>query len=194
MIEQQAYKATSLTSIYIQETNCISPTNKPRVTESAKHNIVDAVDEYVNRKRQKCNIVVYGLPESSTTESGSKDARGIQDLIKDMKVNNAQVTKVSRLGKIQPNKPRPLLVTVDNERNKWLLLKSAPMLRKIPKWQSVYVSPDLTMKEREINRALHQELKRRKEAGEKDLIIKRGKIINRQAGDGPNQPAVQPDK
>ena len=68
------------------------------------------------------------------------------------------------------------------------------MLRKIPKWQSVYVSPDLTMKEREINRALHQELKRRKEAGEKDLIIKRGKIINRQAGDGPNQPAVQLDK
>ena len=58
----------------------------------------------------------------------------------------------------------------------------------------MYVSPDLTMKEREINRALHQELKRRKEAGEKDLIIKRGKIINRQAGDSPNQPAVQPDK
>ena len=74
-----------------------SPTNKPRVTESAKHNIVDAVDEYVNREWRKCNIVVYGLPESSTTESGSKDARGIQDLIKDMKVNNAQVTNIKYL-------------------------------------------------------------------------------------------------
>ena len=74
------------------------------------------------------------------------------------------------------------------------LLKSAPLLRKISKWQSVYVSPDLTLKEREINRALHQELKRRKDAGEKDLIIKRGKIINRQASDGPNQPAAQHDK
>ena len=46
----------------------------------------------------------------------------------------------------------------------------------------MYITPDLTIKEREINRALHQELKRRKEAGEKDLIIKRGKIINKQAG------------
>ena len=57
----------------------------------------------------------------------------------------------------------------------------------------MYITPDLTIKEREINRALHQELKRCKEASEKDLIIKRGKIVNRQAGSDPNQPAAQTD-
>ena len=67
------------------------------------------------------------------------------------------------------------------------------MLRKSAKWQSVFISPDLTIKEREINRALHQELKRRKEAGEKDLVIKRGKIINGQAREGPDHPTINPN-
>ena len=63
------------------------PTNKPRVAESNKHNIVDAVDKYVDRERRKCNLVVYGLPECpepATKESGSKDERVFQDLVKDM--------------------------------------------------------------------------------------------------------------
>ena len=40
---------------------------------------------------------------------------------------------------------------------------------------------------------LHQELKRRKEAGEKDLVIKRGKIIKRQAREGPNHSTTNPN-
>ena len=93
-------------------------------------------------------MVIYGLPESlesSTTESGFKDANGFQELTKDIKVNNVHVIKVSRLGKIQTGKQRPLLVTVDSERIKWSILKSAPMLRKSSKWQSVFISPDLTI-------------------------------------------------
>ena len=43
----------------------------------------------------------------------------------------------------------------------------------------MYISPDLTPKEREINRQLHTELKRRKQAGETNLMIKRGKIITK---------------
>ena len=44
----------------------------------------------------------------------------------------------------------------------------------------IYPGPDLTPKERETNRQLHTELKRRKQAGETNLMIKRGKIIIRQ--------------
>ena len=44
----------------------------------------------------------------------------------------------------------------------------------------MYISPDLTPKERETNRQLHTELKRLKQAGETNLMIKRGKIIIRQ--------------
>ena len=101
-------------------------------------------------------MVLPECPETATKESGSKDEMVFQDLVKDMNVKNVQVTKVSRLGKTQPNKSRPLLVTpVKNERTKWLLLKSAPLLCKVSKQQSVYITPDLTIKEREINRALH---------------------------------------
>ena len=112
-------------------------TSTARVSDLTRHNIVDAVDEYVDCKQLKCNLVIYDLPESlesSTTESGFKDASGFQELAKDIKVNNVQVIKVSRLGKIQTGKQRPLLVTVDSERIKWSILKSAPMLWKSSKW------------------------------------------------------------
>ena len=59
--------------------------NTVRVTELTRHNIVDAADKYVNRERWKCNLVVYGLPESlesSTTESGSKDTSSFQEVTK----------------------------------------------------------------------------------------------------------------
>ena len=166
-------------------------TSAARESVSTRHNTVNVVDEYVDRERRKCNLVVYGLAESiesSTTESGSKDASGFQELTKDIKVNNVQVTKVSRLGKIQTGKQRPL--SVDSERAKWSVLKSAPMLRRCARWQSDFISPDLTIKEREIKRALYQELKRRKEAGEKDLVIKRGKIINRRGREGSDYPTT----
>ena len=117
--------------------------NTVRVSQLTRHNIVDAADKYVNRERWKCNLVVYGLPESLeslTTESGSKDTSSFQEVTKNIKVKNAQVIKVSWLDKTQPNKQGPLLVTADSERTKWSILKTAPMLRKVPKWQSVYFS------------------------------------------------------
>jgi len=40
-----------------------------------------------------------------------------------------------------------------------------------------YISPDLTLKECEINRKLKEELWSHKSAGEKDLYTKRGKIV-----------------
>ena len=54
----------------------------------------------------------------------------------------------------------------------------ATKLRKSDKWNKIYVSPDLTVREREVNRALRDELKRRRANGEQNLIIKRGRIVS----------------
>ena len=58
-------------------------------------------------------------------------------------------------------------------------MRNTKTLRNSSSYQNVYVSPDLTPKEREINKCIRQELRRRKEAGEPDLIIKRGKIVSK---------------
>ena len=64
------------------------------------------------------------------------------------------------------------------------ILKQATKLRKSSKWSDIYISPDLTPKERSHNKKLRDELKMRKDAGEKDLYIKPGKIVSRPLGNG----------
>ena len=53
----------------------------------------------------------------------------------------------------------------------------------------MYISPDLILKEREQGKKLRDKLKRRKEAGEKDIYIKSGKTVshNIQAPKGVNK-------
>jgi len=46
-------------------------------------------------------------------------------------------------------------------------------------FQKVYLSPDLTPQERKENRELLMELKRRREEGEKDIMIRRGRIVKK---------------
>lgn len=60
---------------------------------------------------------------------------------------------------------------------KKIILSKLSSLRKIEHWRGIYISPDLTPKEREANQLLRAELKRRKSAGKENLIIRRGKIV-----------------
>ena len=58
-----------------------------------------------------------------------------------------------------------------------------------PTWSNIYISLGLTPKEHQQNQLLRDELKIRRNAGEKDLYIKHGKIVSRQADAGSS---VQP--
>lgn len=49
---------------------------------------------------------------------------------------------------------------------------------------NVYISPDLSPKEREANRKLREELAARRSAGENNLTIRGGKIVSVAAGQG----------
>lgn len=61
------------------------------------------------------------------------------------------------------------------------------VLRKAPQINSgtptaqerVYINPDLTSKEREQEKVLRKEKKERESKGEKDLVIRNGKIVVR---------------
>ena len=52
-------------------------------------------------------------------------------------------------------------------------------------YQNVFISPDLSPKERASNKILRQELRLRKEAGEANLIIRCGKIVTKQVVPNP---------
>jgi len=144
---------------------------------------IEVVDEYVDRERRKVNLIVHNLPESDATKLSDRVAHDISTfesiVAKDLKIEEARVTNAVRLGKVTQGHPRVLLLTMCSEHIKWKILNQATKLCDSSTWKKVYISPDLTAKEREVNRKLCDELKRRKEAGEMNLMIKRGKIIER---------------
>ena len=107
------------------------------------------------------------------------------------RIENISIVKVTDLGRLNPEKPRPLLVNLSDSSSRKYLLQNARMLRGNSECNRVYISPDLSPKERELNKKLHTELKRHKQAGETNLIFKKGKIVTNVAGSsGPQQNTV----
>ena len=161
----------------------------------AKDTTTQAIDEYMDRERRKCNIIIHSMPE----ETPSQDHEKVGSLLEsEFDVPKLSISSITWLGKSSGNKPRLMLVALDKEQHKRTIIKKATKLRESRRWNTIYVSPDLTIKEREINKALRDELKRRKENGEQNLIIKRGRIVskgnnfqltNRAA---PSSPSAQP--
>ena len=78
---------------------------------------------------------------------------------------------------------RPLLVKPKgkHENLRGEMLRNAKKLRNTTKEQlkKIIITPDMTVKEREISRKLREDLRIRREAGEENLVIRRGKIVNR---------------
>ena len=96
-------------------------------------------------------------------------------------LSNIKVQRVACLGapKSSTSKPQLLLIEFGDVSMKRTILKQATKLRKSSTRSNVYISPDLTPKERSQNKLLRDELKMQKAAREKDIYIKRGKIVSR---------------
>ena len=78
-------------------------------------------------------------------------------------------------------KPRLLRVILSSIEKKSNILANAPKLKKIGNQsiRKLYITPDMTPKEREEDTKIRKELTRRRAQGENDLMIRRGKIVRR---------------
>lgn len=117
--------------------------------------------------------------DSEQPDNLLSDAESFSNMvINTLGMDELKVSKMYHLGKKVENKSRHLLVSLETLSMKRTLLSKSAILRKSEHWKDVFVSPDLTPKERKTNRLLRTELKRRKSAGEQqNLIIRRGKIV-----------------
>jgi len=71
-----------------------------------------------------------------------------------------------------------LKVQLHNLQHKRLLLSNAKKLRGLSgNFQKIYITPDLSLKERQDNKVLWDELLRRRSNGKRGLIIRRGQIV-----------------
>ena len=124
--------------------------------------------------------MVHNLPEPeqpSAQERTSADTKTVKGY--KLSVTDVKICKVLRLDKYKEKARRSLLVVFDDEKTKWTCLRRASRLKDDAVFQKVYLSPDLTPQERKENRELLMELKRRREEGEKDIMIRRGRIVKK---------------
>ena len=139
------------------------------------------VDEYLDHERRKINLIVYNLAEpsgQSATERIKLDSEKLAHLFhSEFHIENIEITKCIRLGKPNQDRARPVLITIPNANVRSTILRNASSLRKTEKFENVFISPDMTVKEREEAKKLRAELQRRRSQGEQNLVIRRGKII-----------------
>lgn len=149
----------------------------PSLTNASSFLAVNVIDEYADRDRRKCNLIVFNTPESIDTGGGT-DTENFVTLCKSALNYDVKPTKVLRLGK-KGVKPRPLLVALESEEIKKHILMHARHLRTSEQYKGIFISSDMTKSEREQHKVLRAELQQRKSQGETNLVIRNGQIIVR---------------
>ena len=118
-------------------------------------------------------MLIYNLPETSS----SQDENWFTDLCKSVFDIDVKVTKILRLGKPVEEKARPLLIVIEDLSHKEFIVSHSYYLRHHSQYENIYISTDRTKFQRQKHRKLVQELKKRREGGEKNLIILNGEIV-----------------
>lgn len=160
----------------------IPPQVKEKPGLSTEKAIAGIFDDFLDKEKRKLNVVMHNIPESTGETYADRvqaDKSMFREVVRDSMYLNVKVTKAYRVGKPTQGRPRLLIVGLENGEVKAEILKLAPQLRASDKWRDVYISPDLSWKEREEGRRLREELRRRTSAGEVNLIIRRGRVISK---------------
>lgn len=146
-----------------------------------KEKSVDLTSEVTERILRRRNVIVAGIPEcteGSVSERKTEDERRLQEVRAVLGCTTEGVEEVTRLGRIQAGKNRLLRVKLEKEEDRQGLLRRAPRLKvAVCLWmRKVFINPDRTRLEQEQNRILRDELKRRRQNGEK-VFIRSGKVL-----------------
>ena len=144
--------------------------------------MVNRFDEYLENEKRKKNVVVFNMPEpdgATSNQQMEQDKYAFTQLVKEHLHINPRVESCWRVGRRSDNRHRLLVVTLGSEGEKWEILRQAPLLKDAGLSPRVYINPDLSAREREKAKQLREELASRKASGETNLIIRRGKIVNR---------------
>ena len=130
-------------------------------------------EEMKEREEKKENIVVYGLGESEE-EDGKKrkedDLKAVYTMVEAIDVDfRGEIKGSYRAGaKVPGGRPRPLIVTVEDEETREKILANARRMAGKEEWKRVYVAQDLTWRQREEIRNEEKKLKEKAEKRTKE--------------------------
>lgn len=158
---------------------------KKVVTESVDAANKSVVKHLSEQERRKFNLMIFRVRESNSEEANDRikyDTDKFNEIMdKDLGLGtNNSIHAITRIGKrIRGNDDtRPMRVTMKTVEDRKRVLDRIRELRsnKDDKIVDIFIQPDLSQDEREERKKLRAELISRREAGEKDLSIRRGRI------------------
>jgi len=133
---------------------------------------IELLNELYDRQSRANSVIIFNLPKHSfENPTNLSDMSLLKDIINDIGLN-IQIIKAHRLGKSISNRPRPLKVSLPNSSDNFLVLRSQNKLHGSHKWPDIRFSSDRSAKQCEFMSNLREELRKRRDKGEKDLIIK----------------------
>jgi hypothetical protein len=162
------------------------------------HLVREELGEIREIESKKLNLVVFGLTETPVKgndeilKSKEEDAKNINKLCHLLSGDDGLRCKSSRRLGVNSDisKNRPILVEFNLTEEKQSVLRNAFRLKGVEgKFASIGISNDFTLKQRQTHRKLVQEMIKRKDEGEANLVIRQGRIVTRT---NPTQPIRTP--
>lgn len=136
------------------------------------------ISEINDRQKRKCNLMFFGVAETSGAtkdERAANEKQLVVDVVKFLTPTiRTDFTRITRLGKYDSNRrsARPIKVTLDSEDLVHQIIKNSRRLRESQSYRHINVSVDRTPTQNEYYRGVRQELKDRTDGGETGLRIK----------------------
>lgn len=153
-----------------------------QVEEASEKLFSSVIQEVEDRNRRRLNLIVAGIPEGEGSQGERKaaDTEKISSLLGELDNDwdNDSIEHVHRIGNNLSKGPRLIRVTCSEESVKKDILRKAKQLRDLPAHSNVYINPDLTLRQRDENKRLRNELKTRRSRGE-NVLIRNGKVVER---------------
>ena len=142
----------------------------------------DYLDEKQEQDKRKLNLIVNGIEESTDEDSTvriAEDRSKVESVLNAININSNELThKCVRLGAKSPRyQSRLLLISVSSTKIRSDIMKAQVEYRAKHPNKKIYFSPDRLPKQREENKKLVVELKKRRDEGE-NVRINGGSIIS----------------
>lgn len=154
--------------------------NVKREMEEGISAVKEDMEESLEIERRKYNLVIHGIPE----ESLEKDKEELAEILgSGLSIDpDRHVEMMMRLGRVSEGKLRPLRIKLKTMEGRKEILTRAKNLRNIDRYKRLFITPDLTKKQQEMDKALRMKLKEIREGGDREAKINNGKIVKNGVG------------
>ena len=186
-------KMDELKNEFTQSGNVMRSSKVLEELEKVEKSVESRLEDIEERERRKSNLIIYGLPESDEVnplQRKDDDTQKARSAIsQSFGEESLSILATYRLGRKSEGKTRPLKVVLKSADVRDEILRryrAAVSAESLPD-SSIQLSRDRTQREREEYRRLRNELKLREDKGEENLMIRRGKIVQRRFREEHNQ-------